>query len=96
MNRAKRVQGSRISGLSARRAGLAEWIRLLTSIQKREISHGLKPAEILLFTTESALPPDGGPGKQVTTTGVGPGNISRWKLIFSKSLSLRNADILGP
>ena len=30
---------------------------------------------------------EGGPGKQVTTTGVGPGNISRWKLFFSKSLS---------
>ena len=38
---------------------------------------------------------EGGPGKQVTTTGVGPGNISRWKLMFFKSLSLRNADILG-
>ena len=25
---------------------------------------------------------EGGPGKQVTTTGVGPGNISRWKLFF--------------
>ena len=39
---------------------------------------------------------EGGPGKQeiIMTTGVGPGNISRWKLIFSQSLSLRNADIL--
>ena len=26
--------------------------------------------------------PEGGPGKQVTTTGVGPGNIFRWKLFF--------------
>ena len=57
LNRAKRVQGSRISGFSARRAGLAEWIRRLTSNQKREISLGLEPAESLLFTTGTALPP---------------------------------------
>ena len=44
-------------------------------------------------------PTEGGPGKQVTTTGVGQGNISRWKSSsssFSKGLSLKNADTLGP
>ena len=60
LNRAKRVQGnttSKIRCLSARRAGLAEWIERWTSNQKREISHGFEPAESLLFTTGSALPP---------------------------------------
>ena len=28
---------------------------------------------------------EGGPGKQVTTTDVGPGNVSRWKLIFFRT-----------
>ena len=52
--------------------------------------------EFLEVLAEEGGEAEGGPGKQVTTTGVGPGNISRWKLIFSKSLSLRYADILGP
>ena len=48
------------------------------------------------FATLIRVSSRGMPAKQVTTTGVVLGNISRWKLmLFSGSLSLRNADIFG-
>ena len=38
---------------------------------------------------------EGGPGKQVTTTGVGPGNIFRWKLFFSKKFEFEERGYFG-
>ena len=38
---------------------------------------------------------EGGPGKQVTTTGVGPGNISRWKLLLSQKFEFEERGYFG-
>ena len=38
---------------------------------------------------------EGGPGKQVTTTGVGPGNISRWKLIIFQKFEFEERGYFG-
>jgi len=45
--------------------------------------------------TISLLHAEGGPGKQVTTTGVGPGNISRWKLIFFQKSEFEERGYFG-
>jgi len=39
--------------------------------------------------------PKDGPGKQVTTTGVGPGNISRWKLVFFQKFEFEKRGYFG-
>jgi hypothetical protein len=38
---------------------------------------------------------EGGLGKQVTTTGVGPGNISRWKLILFQKFEFEKRGYFG-
>ena len=38
---------------------------------------------------------EGGPGKQVTTTGVGPGNISRWKLFLFEKFEFEERGYFG-
>ena len=38
---------------------------------------------------------EGGPGKQVTTTGVGPGNISKWKLNFFQKFEFKERGYFG-
>ena len=47
------------------------------------------------FNNKSIQYPEGGPGKQVTTTGVGLGNISRWKLIFSQKIEFEKRGYFG-
>ena len=44
----------------------------------------------------TGVPAEGGPGKQVTTTGVGPGNISRWNLIFFQKFEFEKRGYFGP
>jgi len=39
--------------------------------------------------------PEGGPGKQITTTGVDPGNISRWKLISPQKFEFEERGYFG-
>ena len=36
-----------------------------------------------------------GPGKQVTSTGVGPGNIPRWKLNFPQKIEFEERGYFG-
>ena len=52
-----------------------------------------------LYDYEPATDPrcltEGGPGKQVTTTGVGPGNICKWKLNFFQKFEFKERGYFG-
>ena len=48
-----------------------------------------------LKSCEYGEQPEGGPGKQVTTTGVGPGNVSRWKLVFFQKFEFEKRGYFG-
>jgi hypothetical protein len=75
---------SSVGSPAGRSARSHRWISTYTAVERlrarqREAERERVAEKLRIPSTVDQCAAEGGPGKQVTTTGVDPGNISRWK-----------------